>query len=317
MFISYNLVEFGEKLKDLRKNLGLSQLEIQRKAGVSADTLRRIEKGEVIPRYETMEILSSIYREDLLTLLKNARIDKLLYEYHDKLDELITFYDEEKMMALEEEIRKNFSSDFHESVINPDEVLQFLELIQGTSLYHSRFREDHEEAKKVLLKSLRRTWPDFTLRKYKNYKYSYIELRILLLLSILMAEKDAISLSTDILFFIRNRLENNATSTYHHHLIIKIYTNLCYNYHLEDNHEKVIEIADQGITYCLSLETTHGLNSLYYRKAIAEYQLGIPTYEASLQKAFFILNLTNNHSLLEVYQEVTKAQYGIDLKPYF
>lgn len=317
MFISYNLVEFGEKLKDLRKELGLSQLEIQRKAGVSSDTLRRIEKGEVIPRYETMEILSSIYREDLLVLLKNARIDKLLYEYHNKLDELIIFYHEEKMMALEEEIQKNFSKDFQNSMINPDEVLQFLELIQGTSLYNSRFREDHEEAKKILLSALRRSWPDFTLRKHKNYKYSYIELRILLLLSILIAEKDAIALSTDILHFIHQRLENNASSDDHHHLIIKIYTNLCYNYHLEDNHEKVIEIADQGIAYCLTLETTHGLNSLYYRRAIAEYQLGIPSYEASLQNAFFILNLTGNHSLLEVYQEVTKAQYGIEVNPFF
>lgn len=317
MFISYNLVEFGEKLKDLRKDLGLSQLEIQRKAGVSADTLRRIEKGEVIPRYETMEILSTIYKEDLLTLLKDARIDKLLFEYHDQLDELIAFYDEEKMIALEEEIRGNFSSEFKDSVVNPDEVLQFLELIQGTSLYHSRFREDHEEAKTLLLGSLKRTWPDFTLRKFKNYKYSYIELRILLLLSILMAEKDKIYLSTNILFFIHNRLENNLSSMYHNHLIIKIYTNLCYNYHLEDNHEKVLELANKGIDYCLLIETTHGLNSLYYRKAIAEYQLGDPTYEESLQKAFFILHMTENHSLLEVYKEVTKAQYGIELNLFY
>ena len=35
MFISYNLKEFGENLRNLRKDLGFSQLEIQRKAGVT------------------------------------------------------------------------------------------------------------------------------------------------------------------------------------------------------------------------------------------------------------------------------------------
>ncbi len=316
MFISYNLVEFGDKLKTLRKSLGLSQVEIQSKAGVSSDALRRIEKGEVIPRYETMELLSSIYKEDLLVLLKNARVDKLLSEYHDHLDELITFYDDEKMKSLEQEIKKNFSNNFQNSVVNPDEVLQLLELIRGTSLYNSRFKEDHEEAKKTLLDSLRRTLPDFTLKKYKNYKYSYIELRILLLLSILIAEKDSVTLSTKILSFIFDRLKDNSPSTYHHQLIIKIYTNLCYNYHLEDNHQLVIEMADQGINFCLSHETTHGLNSLYYRKGIAEYQLERSGYKSSLLKAFFILKLMGNDSLLEVYQEVTKAQYGIELDLY-
>ncbi len=316
MFISYNLVEFGEKLKKLRKSLGLSQVEIQNKAGVSADALRRIEKGEVIPRYETMELLSSIYKEDLLVLLKNARVDKLLSEYHDHLDELITFYDDDKMKALEKEIKENFSTDFQSSIVNPDEVLQLLELIRGTSLYNSRFKEDHQQAKKILLDSLRRTLPDFTLKKYKAYKYSYIELRILLLLSILIAEKDNVTLSTKILFFIYDHLKDNSPSTYHHQLIIKIYTNLCYNYHLEDNHDMVIETAEQGITFCLSYETTHGLNSLYYRKGIAEYQLGREAYKSSLLKAFFVLKLMGNDSLLEVYREVTKAQYGIELDLY-
>lgn len=313
MFISYNLVEFGENLKKLRKSLGLSQIEIQRKTGVSVDTLRRIEKGDVIPRYETMELLSSIYKEDLLILLKNARKDKLLSEYHEQLDELITFYDEAKMATLEHEIQTFFSKDFQNSVVNPDEAHQLLELIQGTSLYHSRFKEDQAEAKKILLNSLKRTWPDFTLKRYKTYKYSYIELRILLLLSILIAEKNSVALSTEILFFIYDRLKNNSPSPYHHQLIIKIYTNLCYNYHLEDNQDQVIQMANQGIAFCLSYETTHGLNSLYYRKAIAQYQLGLPDYTSSLYKAFFMLKLTGNEELLKVYQDVTRDQYGIEL----
>ncbi len=44
MFISYNLEAFGEKLKELRRDLGYSQRELEKQSGISSDTLRRIEK---------------------------------------------------------------------------------------------------------------------------------------------------------------------------------------------------------------------------------------------------------------------------------
>ena len=133
MFISYNLVEFGDKLKSLRKELGLSQTDIQDNAGVSVDALRRIEKGEVIPRYETLELLSSIYKQDLLELLKSSRNNKLLTEYYDELDHLLAFYDDNKMKLLEEDIRKSFTGNERSTIVNPNEVIQLLLFIRGTT----------------------------------------------------------------------------------------------------------------------------------------------------------------------------------------
>ncbi|MBO1265318.1 helix-turn-helix transcriptional regulator [Proteiniclasticum sp. SCR006] len=317
MFISYNLLEFGEKLKELRKSLGYSQVEIQKLAGVSSDGLRRIEKGEVIPRYETLELLSSIYKEDLLELLKNARSNKLLTEYHDELDDIITCYDDQKMKKLEEDIRLGFTGKNESSIVNPNEVIQFLLLIRGASLYHSRFASDHKDARNILQDALKLTIPAFRLEDYKEYKYSYIELRILLLLSILIAEDQEVALSTKILYFILDRLKTSTTSKYQDFLIIKIYTNISYNYHLEDNHKRVIKVANEGIAYCLSRELTHALNSLYYRKGIAEYKLRHKTYKSSLFSAFFILKMTGKEELLDIYLDVTEEQYGIEFPTEF
>ena len=313
MFISYNLVQFGEKLKNARKELGLSQIDIQNSAGVSVDALRRIEKGEVIPRYETLELLSALYKQDLLELLKSSRNNKLLTEYFDELDGLITSYDDKKMKTLEDDIRKSFTNDNRSSIVNPNEVIQVLLYIRGANLYYSRISSDHIDAKNILLDALRLTIPEFKISEFRTYNYSYIELRILLFLSILIAQNDEIELSNEILYFILNRLQNSSTSKYLSYLNIKIYTNLSYNYHLLDNHSKVIEISDEAISYCLHQETTHGLFLLYYRKGIAEYQLKRESYIQTLHSSFFLLKVTNNQNLLDIYLEVTKQSYNIDI----
>ena len=313
MFISYNLIQFGESLKNTRKELGLSQIDIQNSAGVSVDALRRIEKGEVIPRYETLELLSALYKQDLLELLKSSRNNKLLTEYFDELDSLMTTYDDKKMKRLEDDIRNSFSNEDRSSIVNPNEVIQFLLLIRGTNLYYSRISNDQVDSKNILLDAIKLTIPGFNITEFRTYNYSYIELRILLFLSILTAQNDAIELSNDILYFILDRLRNSSTSKYLSYLIIRIYTNLAYNYHLQDNHLKVIEISDEGISYCLHQETTHRLFLLFYRKGIAEFLLKRETYKATLQSSFFLLKITNNQNLLDVYLEVTKQKYSINI----
>ena len=90
MFVTYNLEYFGKELKKIRTRLGFSQAYVQEIVGVSIDTIRKIESGRVVPRYDTLELLSVAYKEDLLDLLKNSRSNKFLMEYHDELDYIIT-----------------------------------------------------------------------------------------------------------------------------------------------------------------------------------------------------------------------------------
>ncbi len=61
---------FGEKIRDLRRNFKYTQKNIYDITGIHTDTIRRIEKGESIPSFDTFEKLSCLYSIDLYELLK-------------------------------------------------------------------------------------------------------------------------------------------------------------------------------------------------------------------------------------------------------
>ena len=56
-------------------SLKLTQHDVSNLTGVSVETLRRIENGRVIPKHETLDLLSPILKEDLNQLLLTYRID--------------------------------------------------------------------------------------------------------------------------------------------------------------------------------------------------------------------------------------------------
>ncbi|MGI6366625.1 MAG: helix-turn-helix domain-containing protein [Bacillota bacterium] len=128
MFVTYNLEHFGKELKKIRTSLGFSQAYVQEIVGVSIDTIRKIESGRVVPRYDTLELLSVAYKEDLLDLLKNSRSNKFLMEYHDELDYIITCYERGAAANLKEKLQENFSQDDSHSMVNPREFDQFSHL---------------------------------------------------------------------------------------------------------------------------------------------------------------------------------------------
>jgi transcriptional regulator with XRE-family HTH domain len=51
---------FGTKLRNFRKNAGLSQLQLETQAGMAQGALSRIENGEVTPLKQTLEKISEI-----------------------------------------------------------------------------------------------------------------------------------------------------------------------------------------------------------------------------------------------------------------
>jgi hypothetical protein len=80
-----------------------------------------------------------------------------------------------------------------------------------------------------------------------------------------------------------------------------------------DNHAKVIEIADAGIYFCLDKRTTHVLYSLYYRKGIAQFNLGDKDYMESITTAFYLLKAIKIPKLLDEYVKITQTKYGISV----
>lgn len=68
-----NLVEFGKELKNIRIQSGFKQTDVRKMLGISIETLRLIENGHNEPRISTLEILSGLYRIDLLFLIHKHR----------------------------------------------------------------------------------------------------------------------------------------------------------------------------------------------------------------------------------------------------
>ena len=92
-------------MKKLREVNGYSQIDVQALCGINPDTLRRLENGYTIPKYETLELLSQVYKVDLLNLLRRYRSNEKLYSYYERLDILISRYDIESIRNLEKDFK--------------------------------------------------------------------------------------------------------------------------------------------------------------------------------------------------------------------
>jgi transcriptional regulator with XRE-family HTH domain len=70
----YDLQSFGEELKNIRKSLNLTQKDVAEQISINIDTLRKIENGKVMPRQETLELLSIVFKKDLNEILLKYRL---------------------------------------------------------------------------------------------------------------------------------------------------------------------------------------------------------------------------------------------------
>ena len=96
-------------------------------------------------------------------------------------------------------------------------------------------------------------------------------------------------------------------------LVLKVYTNLSYNYHKEDNNILALKYANDGIDYAIDNSNMSFLSLLYGRKGIAEFLLGADCYLDSLQKSIHLLEINKQFKLAEVYKNTYYEKYKISL----
>jgi transcriptional regulator with XRE-family HTH domain len=63
-----------DRLKEIREERGLTQLEVAERLGIDRQTVYRAEAGKSAS-YELLWDLCSLYQEDILTLLRPQRIE--------------------------------------------------------------------------------------------------------------------------------------------------------------------------------------------------------------------------------------------------
>lgn len=67
-------MNFSEKLKEIRKNEGLSQEQLAEKIGVSRQAITKWETGKGLPDIENMVIIAEIFKTTLDELLRNSAV---------------------------------------------------------------------------------------------------------------------------------------------------------------------------------------------------------------------------------------------------
>ncbi len=312
MLYSLEKEHFGQYIRHVRESLNLTQQEVSYLTTLSCETLRRIEKGENLPTLRTIENLTMAYKVDVIRLYMTARKENALHSFYEYLDNLIISYEHETL--------KNISSIFDaffiqtEQIHNKKEVDQFMTIIQGLELSYTT--HGSIEALNTYIEAIRLTITNFCLTDIQTFKYSYLELKCLFLVSSELNMLKRFKESNQIALFLLERysfpvdlFSNTAI------LKIKLLMNIAYNYHCLDQHQLAFEYATLGIEYCKKNKTNYLLHGLYYRRGIASILGGFGEKSGftDLRKSIMLLDVNDMVELKTQYINVTKEKYGISL----
>lgn len=303
----YDLEAFGEELKNIRKSLGLSQIDVSKHGFINRDTLRKIENGKVLPKQETLELLSHLYKKDL---------NELLLKY--RLKDFPTFFDIK--CSLEKKLE---SGDFESLRDDIDRLKKLLEkgdmslyyskllnqlLLTAESVFEKTINENYEKAMEKLQKAMEITIPNFSLSNYADFVYSDMEIRILMNMALLLKKIEGAEKSLEVLLFCLHNLSSEEWETR-----IRLYYNISYTYHILSLDEEALHYANLGIGTCVKNNILSGLGLLYFRKAIAEYNLGREEYKDSLSKSIHLLEITGQEKLIKTIMESCRKFYNLEI----
>ncbi len=312
MFSSFNLVKLGEHLKNLRISLGYTQREVASIANIATDTLRRIEKGEVVPRYDTIVCLSHAYKRDLLNVLKSYSNANTFFDFYFRFENLVLLNDLSGINQLKSDL-KNYMEDnnFMHNLVNNSAAEQFHLMLTGVQKYYA---SDYLGSFKDFRNAMQISHPTFNIKTFDQFRYTHFELRILFMIATSISRMKP-QLGNDAFLFCLEQLDRSIYASLHEKLLrIKVHFHLSYNYHRTDNHEKAYHSASKGIAFCNEIYSSYCLGALLYRKGIAQLHLDDPSFLNSLQQAINILYIQGADELALRYRDITYKVYGICLK---
>ncbi len=301
----YNLSLFGKKLCKLRQALGFSQDEVARLSSVNIQTLRRIENGKVIPKQETLEFLSPVYKIDLNNLLLRYRIDgySSLNNIKNRIESKL---DRDEFYNLDIELNElntlliTVKHPYFKILIN-----QLVLLIESVIL--NKRDKNPTEAFEKLIEAIKTTTPKFSLSNFSSFVYSTMEIRILMNIALLLNKIESAEKCLEVIEFCFESIEPNDE------MYPKICYNLSYTYHRLDRHDDALKVSSLGIDYCLSNRNYIGLNHLYFRKGVAKFELEHDDYMDFLKKAIHQCEILGQYRLKDMMVRNCKRIYDIEL----
>ncbi len=310
MFSDYELTEFSSRLKKIRNSLGYTRKFVSESIGINVDTLRKIENGYNIPRFDTLESLSHLYKTDLLKLLNNFKNNTTITYFYESINTYLINNNIDSLVNLYDEFLIWLKSGTY-SLVNQAELLQFKEYFYVLKMKFTDEKYTYEQAIEKLSTTIQITSPRFSLNSWKLKKFSVLELRILYCIASFLLQSSQYKLSGEILIYLSSKIDAICSSKMEaQFMLIKVYALIAYAYHMLDDHSNAIQIAEKGIALCRSCSIMECLPLLLARKGVAMFHLGIIGYDQLLNQAVILLEIQNNPKLAESYRE-TNRKYGV------
>jgi len=312
MFRMLDTHEFGSQIRKMREELNFTRKQVEELTGVNKETLRKIERGDVVPQITTLQLLSVEYRTDLIKTFNTYKNNNLLLNTNNLIDELLLSHSgttdslEYYHITAEDTEICNY--------IDPIELSQFNSFIHYLPISNLDDKERKYEAIEGLFESLRMHHEKFELNDLEVYSYSYIEFRILFICGVTYAELKDYNSSNKIFNFLYTQFSiDDFSPSKSKQLYIKLLCNIAYNHHSLDNHALTYEIVNTGIDICNKYNSGYLLEVLLYRKAVAQYFLNDPDAIKTFGHVRAVLEIKNYPEQLKIYSKVTKEKYNIDL----
>lgn len=314
MFTSTNLKNFGYAMKQLRNQCKLTQSNVSKRCGINCDTLRKIENGIVIPKYETLELLSKIYKVDTLQLLAIYRENQDISQFYSKLDQAIIFGEVDQINDFSRNLELIMNQKIYPEIIDKSKFNLLKAFVIEASNYFDRDYILYSDSIERLVSKFKEEIAEFELECFHLQRYDSFEIRVLLLIGLFLVKDSRLEMSNSLLEFCLNELENSLNvSSEVHRIIIKLYLNLSYNYHRLDQDETALRNAKEGINYAVKISTLYCLPHLFARKAVAEYKTSDSTYIDSFKKCIYLFEVSNNFDLANQYRTIAETKYKIKI----
>jgi len=307
-----DMKEFGSKLRQIREEKKLTRKAILETHGVTVETLRKLEKGLVIPQLQTLQVLSIAYHTDLILLFNQYKSQNILVNTQDLVDKLLIEHANTVDSLEDYMIDESYLSDVNK--LDVIEVKQFNSLCKLIPLTNTDSIDKSEIAINGLIDSIKLHHEDYQLENTSAYSYTYMELRLLLVLGITLAHIKRLNESEIIFLEIEKQLDINAfSSSMAKKLYVKLLFNMAYNYHIKDKNEKVLEITDKCLDFLNKFDSSYYMEVILYRKAVAQHNLGLKDKMRTFSHVRAIMEIKGLHKQLELYADITRKRYNIEL----
>ena len=303
----YNLFLFGERLKSIREKLGLTQKQVVDMAFIDERTLRRMELGKVIPKLETLDALSVIYKTDLVSDIIESRITdySMLLQTQRNIDlklineEMSNFENEFKLI---DKLLENIENEYYKILIT-----QFKFFLYGIRYYKNK---EYQNAIDMYINAIKQTLNDFSLDNYKEYSFSLMEIRILMNIALVEDKCEQDEKYEEILKFCINQCDENN----------EIYPRICHNlagvYRKKEEYSRALFYDNKGIEICKKNMFADTLAVLYYGKAFVEYRLEKTEYKKSLDLSLQLCKIFEQIELMKQIIVNCEDVLGIDMSEY-